>query len=205
MGKSISLIALRRKWDSQTNIGFVFSNLITSIITQICDFWDWYKTVYPEIEVQNCKVFLPFLLWHLAMGQKTHHIRELTRRTCTRYQEREGLRLHFSIGYIRKCLLEIGHLHLLWRILCLVVRHYKTINQFCNNEYQHLQKNINGDLPIYLYSIFKNENLIPSIRKGYKVHSNYLIITKKRLGYILQLCTAWMSIRCHYYSIHQCF
>ena len=44
------------------------------------------RTTYPEIYVQNCKVFLPFLLWHLAMGQKTHHIRELTRRTCTRYQ-----------------------------------------------------------------------------------------------------------------------
>ena len=102
------------------------------------------------------KVFLPFLLWHLAMGQKTHHIRELTRRTCTRYQEREGLRLHFSIGYIRKCLLEIGHLHLLWRILCLVVCHYKTINQFCNNEYQNLTKKtismaINGENCSHLY------------------------------------------------------
>ena len=116
------------------------------------------------------KVFLPFLLWHLAMGQKTHHIRELTRRTCTRYQEREGLRLHFSIGYIQKCLLEIGHLHLLWRILCLVVGHYKTINQFCNNGYQNLTKNntaMERTVAIYIFKIW-NICFIPSMKKTIK-------------------------------------
>ena len=144
------------------------------------------------------------------MGQRTHHIQEPTRRTCIRYQQCVGLQLHFVAGSIQIDLLGKGHPRFL---------HSPYLARSCFCKYKIY---CNSNRYIYIKIFISIIRVISKSTDGIYFVSNVsshifcwcsiayfsILLFNYHEGELIVYPTViypCLSIRCHYYSIHQCF